>query len=394
MITIRVPKAKRHRAIVQTSAVQTSAVQTSAVQTSAVQTSAVQTGETRPRRRRSGAVRLVVVEPPKREKVKKAWVLEVAKSGRSKCCFCKTLINKGDLRMGVLTFYPHRNCRWHHYGECMHRSMLGATLDRVWGTSKLGDAMPEGLGAELERINATVPRALLPSISGDLDLPRFATSISSRYTRFRSFRFGLPEDQMYTQNWNWRCFIATMLVCNTHETAMLAFTDKFFKVYQTPEQLLSLDGDDETQDAWIKHATKMDLRHAGKKMTNTIKATRTILERFGGEIPNDRKALQAMRGVGRHVASVTMAWVHESPEFGIDTHVSRILERFGYISKDMDEIQVEEVVKRSVPKEQIGAFSRAFVDHGQQVCGFTPDCQNCFLRRSCPTAAKEVDLDW
>ena len=355
------------------------------------------------RQKRGKKVSLVIVEAPvkaepepdvlaNKEKVKKAWVLEVAKSGRSKCCYCKELIEKGDLRMGVLTFYPHRNCRWHHYGPCMHRAVLGASVERVWGLSKIDQVTTAELAGELTRINATVPRISLPTISGALDLPRFASSLTSRYRRFRSFRFGLPESDMYGSNWNWRCFMATMFVCNTHETAMLAFTDKFFKVYPTPKALLALEDDEETQDAWIKHATKMDLRHAGKKMVNTIKATKTILERFGGEIPNDRRALQAMRGVGRHVASVTMAWVHESPEFGIDTHVSRILQRFGYVSKDMDELQVEQVIKQTLPEQQIGAFSRAFVDHGQQICGFTPDCENCFLRASCPTAAKH--LDW
>ena len=136
------------------------------------------------------------------------------------------------------------------------------------------------------------------------------------------------------------------------------------------------------------------LRHTGKKMAFILRANRRLLADYDGDIPNDRDALEEMNGVGRHVASVTMAWVHQAPEFGIDTHVSRILKRWGYIEDGMDEEQVETIVKRAIPEKQIGHFSRAFVDHGQQVCGFTPDCQNCYLRGSCPTARKYADLDW
>lgn len=325
------------------------------------------------------------------EKVKKGWVVEVAKSGRSTCRGCGELIERGSYRLGVVTFYPHRNCRWYCWGECMQRALLGASTHRVWGLKKLGAGVALELDVYIRSTNATITKSL-PGLVGELDMPRFASALTSRYRRFRSFRFGLPEEEMYGRNWNWRCFLATMLVCNTHETAMLAVTDKLFLVYPDPESFLKLEDDMETQRAWIGWMKKHDLRHAARKMANTVTATRKIVKEFGGHIPASRGALQKMAGVGRHVASVTMAWVHESPEFGIDTHVSRILKRWGYVPEGMGDVETEDLVKRTIPSEQIGHFSRAFVDHGQQVCGFTPDCESCFLKGCCPTAAKE--LEW
>jgi endonuclease-3 len=333
-------------------------------------------------------------QPKRKQKVRKAWTIEKAKSGRSRCVHCKELIEKGAIRLGVLTFYPHRNCRWHHFSPCMNRVLLGATLERVWGLSEFDAQFQETLDKLLTAVNAVAITKSMPSIVGDMDMPRFATALTTRYNRFRSFRFGLPEAQMYTKNWNWRCFLATMLVCNTHETAMLAVTDKLFKVYSTPEKLAAIEQDRTTQKAWKDWMDGQKLRHSGKKMAFILRANRKLLKEYDGEIPNDRDALQEMNGVGRHVASVTMAWVHQAPEFGIDTHVSRILKRWGYIEEGMDEELVEMIVKRTIPEKQIGHFSRAFVDHGQQVCGFTPDCQNCYLRASCPTARKYADLDW
>ena len=328
-------------------------------------------------------------------KHRKIWTVEVAKSGRSRCAHCKGLIEKGALRLGVVTFYPYRHCRWHHFGPCMKRALLGASPERLWGTKGFSSQFAEIMARMMHAINATVLTKTLPAIVGDMDMPRFATALTTRYNRFRSFRFGLPEERMYTSNWKWRCFLATMLVCNTHETAMLAVTDGLFKVYKTPEELAKLEGDKVKQKAWKDWMDKKQkLRHAGKKMGYILRANRKLLEEHGGEVPNDRDALQEMNGVGRHVASVTMAWAHQAPEFGIDTHVSRILKRWGYIDEGLDEEQVETIVKRTIPEKQIGHFSRAFVDHGQQVCGFTPDCENCYLKGSCPTARRYADLDW
>ena len=331
---------------------------------------------------------------PPSARPKKGWVLEVAKSNRSRCAHCKELIEKDELRLGLVTFYPRRHCRWHHYGTCMRVAAIGATVERIWGLENFDKALVLQLSADLRAINAVVVRHALPSITGRLDMPRFANAITGRYQRFRSFRFGLTESDMYNSIWKWRCFLATILVSNTHETAMLRATDALFTVYPTPESLVKITDDRDTQKAWMNWMEARDVRHVGKKIGFILKATQTLLDEHGGEVPNDRDKLQAMAGVGRHVASISMAWIHEAPEFGIDTHVTRILKRWGYIEEGCSDRDAEAKVKSLIPEKQIGHFSRAFVDHGQQVCGFTPDCQNCFLRASCPTAATYADLEW
>jgi endonuclease-3 len=173
---------------------------------------------------------------------------------------------------------------------------------------------------------------------------------------------------------------------------MLAFIEKFFKVYATPMALDKLRGDKTTTKAWMDFGDKIDLRHIGKKMAYVLRANKTLLDEHDGDVPNNRETLQKMNGVGRHVASIAMAWCHQEAEFGIDVHVKRILQRWGYITEEMKDIEVEEKVKELIPSKEIGHFSRSFVDHGQTVCGYTPDCQNCYLKHSCPTAAKH--LEW
>ena len=120
---------------------------------------------------------IIEVEKKQPKKPKKAWTLELAKSNRSKCKDCGELIAQGSVRVGVLTFYPHRNCRWYHYGgKCMENALLGATEERVFGISKLPDFNITGLQDHMSRINA-IPRIQLPVIAGSLTLTQFAGAL-------------------------------------------------------------------------------------------------------------------------------------------------------------------------------------------------------------------------
>jgi len=334
--------------------------------------------------------KLALVVKPKRRN--RRWELELAKSGRSCCAHCKAAIDKDTLRLGVVTYYPHRNVRWHHFPTCSQYVLAGASLDLVKIKSMLTEEQKEILEDILEGLQVPAPSAPIATLTGGIDLYGCAGIMTGRYGRFRSFTFGLPLEERYTQNWNWRCFLATMLVCNSRETSMLAVTDKLFKSFPTEEALLSIADDETERCKWKTIMEEHDLRHVGNKINNILEATKCLKEEHQGEIPTDRRALEKMRGVGRHVSSVTLAWVHEQAEFGIDVHVRRIMTRLGYVDESMNDIAVEAIVKSLVPENKIGHFSRALVDHGQQICGYTPNCEACFLKSSCPTAAKH--LDW
>jgi len=332
----------------------------------------------------------IVVAPPKPKRSNRIWELEQAKSDRSRCTQCKEFIAKGTFRLGVVTYYPHRNVRWTHFPGCSKKALVGATMSLINPKTSLSEDQQEMIEEIQQQREA--PVAPLATITGGINVESCAGLMTGRYGRFRSFTFGLPLEERYTQNWNWRCFLATILVCNTHETAMLAVADKLFKSFPNEDALLTVAEDEDLQRRWKDIMEEHKLRHVGNKLRNILEATKCIKEEHSGEIPATRRELEKMRGVGRHVSSVTMAWVHEKSEFGIDVHVRRIMTRLGYVDDSMTDVAVEKKVKSLVPEDKVGHFSRALVDHGQQVCGFTPNCDACFLKSSCPTAAQH--LDW
>ena len=332
--------------------------------------------------------------PAKTQKAKpprRVFAVEPAKSGRGRCACCKELIEKGAPRIGVITFYPHRSARWHH-ADCKCLGMLALTITsgNLKGFGDLDGENQATVEEVLEKPIVMIPKKFT-GITGNMAVSQMAMAMTGRYNRFRKFRFGLPEAEMYTPNWDWRCFLATILVCNSKEVNMLKVTDKLFSRFPTPTSLLSLKGEKEEQKALKDSMEKDKLRHVGRKLFSIINATDYLLENHEGRVPKSRSELMTLPGVGSHVSSVTMAWVHEEPEFGVDVHVRRILERWGYVGEKDPEDVIEAKIKAQVPADMIGHFSRTFVDHGQTVCGYTPDCANCYLNKACPSASKYMD---
>ena len=344
--------------------------------------------------------RIVILKPKRREftaeekakrRKRRFLIIKKAKSARSKCKHCREVIQAGSYRVGLITFIPHRNVKWHHFTKkCLARLTWSIALDKCleW------DMLPifQQVIARECWAGAALKDKSLRGISGPIDMDMMATALTGRYNRFRSFRFALPEDEMYTPNWDWRCFISTILVSGNRETTMLYITDKLFSAFPDQESLLALYDNPEERTKWTDFMDTEKLKHAKMKMRRILYATKIIMDKHGGKIPESRDALLEIPGVGPHVSSVTLAWVHQAPEFGIDVHVRRIMERWGWIPEKEPEAKIEILVKSEVPKEKLGHFSRAFVDHGQSICGYVPDCTNCYLNKCCPAASKY--LDW
>ncbi len=311
--------------------------------------------------------------------------VELARSGRSKCKGCKNLIQKGHPRIGLdVPGVKFTTTLWFHT-QCA--KVKTQNLLKAKGLETLDERTVKDIGSDVIMVKA------LP-YKGGFSMGQLSNILSDKFDKFRNFRFGLPDDELYSSNWNWRAFISTMLVCNTREDGMLRFVEEFlFQVYPDPGQLAIAEKEDVEEIKKQMKKYKINPKGISSKAWNIIFATQNILENYRGEIPDSRTHLMKMRGVGRHVSSVTLAWVHKKSEFGVDRHVSRILERWGYVESGARDTIVEKLVKAEVEDEQIGHFSRSLVDLGQSVCGFTPNCGDCFLRSNCPTGRNLTDIE-
>ncbi len=112
--------------------------------------------------------------------------------------------------------------------------------------------------------------------------------------------------------------------------------------------------------------------------------SKTLLEKYNGEVPNDFNELMKLKGVGRKTANIVMVYGHKKNDFlPIDTHCHRIPNRLGWIQTKTPE-QTEEELKRILPKGYWYDFNHLFVKFGQTIClPVSPYCSRCPIKQFC-----------
>ena len=114
---------------------------------------------------------------------------------------------------------------------------------------------------------------------------------------------------------------------------------------------------------------------------------RTLLEKHGGEVPNDRHALEALSGVGRKTTNVVLANAFHVPALAVDTHVGRLSRRMGLTTHE-DPDKVEQDLCALWPQDRWIDAHHAMILLGRRICGARkPDCPNCPLLPDCPQKA-------
>lgn len=101
-------------------------------------------------------------------------------------------------------------------------------------------------------------------------------------------------------------------------------------------------------------------------------------------IPNNRKYLETLPGVGRKTINVFLSIIYNEPTIAVDTHVERVSKRLG-LAKDSDSvIDVESKLMRKIPKDKWCMVHHQMVFFGRYKCkSRNPECANCELKDIC-----------
>ena len=114
-----------------------------------------------------------------------------------------------------------------------------------------------------------------------------------------------------------------------------------------------------------------------------INCAKEILDKFGGEVPNDVDKLQSIKGVGRKTANVVTAELFNANNLGVDTHVFRISHRLG-LSDAKTPYQVEKDLVLQLKNENLVENHLRFVLFGRYFCkAIKPNCEDCELSKIC-----------
>ena len=125
------------------------------------------------------------------------------------------------------------------------------------------------------------------------------------------------------------------------------------------------------------------------KAKNIHAAARLIVEKFGGQVPDNMEDLIKLPGVARKTANVVLYNAFGKNEgIAVDTHVKRLVKRLG-ICDEKNPVKIEKELMEIVPRDYWGPVTYLLIEHGRRVCkAKNPDCAHCVLRDICPSAKK------
>ena len=175
--------------------------------------------------------------------------------------------------------------------------------------------------------------------------------------------------------------IAVLLSAQATDVSVNQATRKLYAKANTPEAILLL-GIDAVKDC-IK-----TIGLYNSKAENMMKTSTILLDKYGGEIPRNRDALEALPGVGRKTANVVLNTAFGEPTMAVDTHIFRLANRTR-IAPGRDVREVEDRLVRLIPKEFLKDAHHWMILHGRYVCkARKPDCTNCLISDLCEYKGK------
>jgi len=123
------------------------------------------------------------------------------------------------------------------------------------------------------------------------------------------------------------------------------------------------------------------------KAKNIQGACQMIVQKFGGQVPNQMALLLKLPGVARKTANVVLAHAYGiNAGVTVDTHVQRLSQRLG-LTQHQDPIHIERDLMRLLPQEDWENWSIRLIYHGRAICkARSPNCQACDLTELCPSA--------
>ena len=170
--------------------------------------------------------------------------------------------------------------------------------------------------------------------------------------------------------------VAVTLSAQSTDVGVNKATRSLFKKVETPQAMLKLG-----EAGLKKHIKTIGLYN--NKARNVIAASKLLVEKYDGKVPDRRAALEALPGVGRKTANVILNTAFSQPTIAVDTHIFRVSNRTG-IAPGKNVNEVERRLLKFVPDEFKHDAHHWLILHGRYTCiARTPRCGSCIIEDLC-----------
>ena len=176
--------------------------------------------------------------------------------------------------------------------------------------------------------------------------------------------------------------VAVVLSAQCTDERVNKVTAELFKKYNTPSSMLTLSQSELERYIFSCGFYRMKAEHI-------LSASKDIIEKFQGEVPNTIEELTSLAGVGKKTANVVYSVWFGGAAIAVDTHVFRVSNRLG-LAKGKTPEQVEAGLMKVVPKSEWSKAHHQLIYHGRQIChSQKPRCEVCPLSELCDYAKKK-----
>ena len=184
-----------------------------------------------------------------------------------------------------------------------------------------------------------------------------------------------PTTELHYQS-TFELLIAVILSAQATDVGVNKATAKLYAVANTPKAILALG------EAGLKEYIKtIGLFNA--KAANVIKTCRQLVEQHNSVVPDNRRDLEALPGVGRNTANVVLNTAFCEPTMAVDTHIFRLANRINF-APGKNVLEVEKKLLKVIPAEFIRDAHHWFILHGRYVCtARSPRCGACVIYDQC-----------
>ena len=126
------------------------------------------------------------------------------------------------------------------------------------------------------------------------------------------------------------------------------------------------------------------ISYPNNKAKNLLGMAQTLVNDFGGVVPDNLEEMQKLPGVGRKTANVMLAVAFKKPAMPVDTHVFRVSNRIGLTKNSKNVLETEKTLVANLPQEVLSKAHHWLILHGRYVClARKPKCEECGIIAIC-----------
>ncbi len=183
----------------------------------------------------------------------------------------------------------------------------------------------------------------------------------------------------------YQLLVAVILSAQCTDKRVNIITPAFFNRFPDPETLAA--SRVEEIFSYIKSCS-----YPNNKAKNLWGMANSLVNDFGGVVPDEPGKLQKLPGVGRKTANVILSVAYGKPAMAVDTHVFRVAARIGLTVNAKTPLETEKQLVKYIPEDLLNVAHHWLILHGRYVCVTRkPKCLECGLKEICLYPSKVLN---